>query len=85
MNNYKYSNKPNLKENWGYKTSRCWRNNFIKNDNNTLPFNSKKSPLAVLELLMILFCGTGSGDVNEAYSISLIDGLTNAGFLLILN
>jgi beta-glucosidase len=47
-----------------------------------LPFNSKSAPLAVFGVTSYDFIsgGTGSGDVNEAYSVSLIDGLTNSGF-----
>jgi hypothetical protein len=40
----------------------CWRNNFIKNDNNTLPFNSKKITVGCFLLYDFISGGTGSGD-----------------------
>jgi beta-glucosidase len=45
MNNYKYSNKPNLKENAQITRQAAGRNDFIKNNNNTLPYTSKKRHL----------------------------------------
>jgi beta-glucosidase len=83
MNNYKYSDKPNLKENAQVTRDAAAEGIvLLKNDHNVLPFTSKSSPLAVFGVTSYDFIsgGTGSGDVNEAYSISLIDGLTNSGF-----
>ncbi|MES2240640.1 MAG: glycoside hydrolase family 3 N-terminal domain-containing protein [Bacteroidota bacterium] len=83
MNNYKYSNKPNLKENAEVTRQAAAEGTvLLKNDNNVLPFTSKSAPLAVFGNTSYDFIagGTGSGDVNEAYSVSLIDGLTNSGF-----
>ena len=83
MNNYKYSNKPNLKENAEVTRQAAAEGTILlKNDNNILPFTSKSSPLAVFGNTSYDFIsgGTGSGDVNEAYSISLINGMTNSGF-----
>ncbi|SFZ94260.1 beta-glucosidase [Flaviramulus basaltis] len=83
MNNYKYSNKPNLKEHAEVtRQVAAEATILLKNDNNTLPFNSKSSSLAVFGNTTYNFIagGTGSGDVNEAYTVSLIEGLTNAGF-----
>jgi len=83
MSKYNYSNKPDLK---GHATvtrqAASEGTVLLKNDNNTLPFKSKSAPLAVFGVTSFDFIsgGTGSGDVNEAYSISLIEGLTNAGF-----
>jgi beta-glucosidase len=56
----------------------------LKNDNSILPFTSKKSPLAVFGLTSYDFIsgGTGSGSVNKAYTVSLTEGLTKAGFSL---
>ncbi|TRX43120.1 glycoside hydrolase family 3 N-terminal domain-containing protein [Flavobacterium restrictum] len=85
MNNYKYSDKPNLKANAEVTRQAAAEGTILlKNDSNTLPFKSKKSPLAIFGVTSYDFIsgGTGSGDVNEAYTISLIDGLTNNRFAI---
>jgi beta-glucosidase len=83
MAKYSYSNTPNLKGNAEVTRQAAAEGTILlKNDKNTLPFTSKSAPLAIFGLTSYDFIsgGTGSGDVNEAYSISLIDGLTNSGF-----
>jgi beta-glucosidase len=83
MNNYKYSNKPNLKENAEITRQAAAEGTILlKNNNNTLPYTSKETPLAVFGVTSYNFIsgGTGSGDVNEAYTISLLDGLINSGY-----
>ena len=83
MNKYKYSDKPNLIGNAEITRQAAAEGTILlKNVANTLPFTSKSAPLAVFGLTSYDFIsgGTGSGDVNEAYTISLIDGLTNSGY-----
>ena len=55
---------------------------LLKNNEKTLPFNDDINKVAVFgnTSYKIITGGTGSGDVNEGYSVSLTEGLINAGY-----
>ncbi len=81
---YKYSNKPNLKANADVSRRAATEGMvLLKNKRSVLPLveNAKLALFGNTSYAMITG-GTGSGDVNEAYSVSLLDGLENQGFVV---
>ena len=81
MENYRFNNTPDLNKHATITRNSAAEGMVLLKNMNCLPFTNERN-IALLGVTSFEFItgGTGSGDVNEAYTISLEEGFLNAGF-----
>ncbi|MFT6935619.1 MAG: beta-glucosidase, partial [Maribacter sp.] len=81
MQDYTFDNSPDLASHANITRKSASEGMVLLKNENTLPLSNTKN-IALLGTTSYAFIagGTGSGDVNEAYTVSLEQGFTNAGF-----
>lgn len=81
MKEYQYGNNPDLEAHAQITRLSASEGMVLLKNENTLPIlNAKNVALLGVTSYDFIAGGTGSGDVNEAYTVSLEEGMKNAGF-----